>query len=178
MDELHDKLNELRKQLRVRCAWIPDYPCYAVTARGEVYSCKPIGATTRLSAWHPIHVYVDADGYATAQFHIPRGRRRVHVHRLVMLAFNGPANGRLVRHRDGDGTNPALSNLRWGTHRENAIDAIHHRTSSGIKLTAQQVKWARTARRNGTTRTQIAGMLGITARHLSNIFAGKHWGHT
>lgn len=49
------------------------------------------------------------------------------VHRLVMLAFVGPCpDGMEVLHRDGGKTNPALTNLHYGTKSENAYDTVRH----------------------------------------------------
>lgn len=54
-------------------------------------------------------------------------RRTVFVHQLVAAAFLGPAPaGQECRHIDGDSGNPALSNLRYGTHSQNAIDGVEH----------------------------------------------------
>lgn len=52
--------------------------------------------------------------------------RQDYVHRLVMEAFVGPANGRDVDHIDNDPTNNHLSNLRYVTHAEN-MKAIQER---------------------------------------------------
>lgn len=53
----------------------------------------------------------------------------VYVHRMVLLAFVGPApEGLIARHLDGDPTNNLLSNLRWGTPSENGLDSVAHGT--------------------------------------------------
>lgn len=50
------------------------------------------------------------------------------VHRLVCEAFHGPAPFAKaeVLHGDGDPANNLVSNLRWGSHKENAQDALIH----------------------------------------------------
>jgi len=56
-------------------------------------------------------------------------RRIRRVHRLVTEAFIGPLpTGMETRHLDGDPTNNALTNLRYGTHSENQLDAVAHGT--------------------------------------------------
>lgn len=61
-------------------------------------------------------------GYASVQF----GNGNIQlVHRLVAVAFLGPLpTGHEVLHRDDDKRNPALSNLRYGTHSENIQEAV------------------------------------------------------
>lgn len=55
-----------------------------------------------------------------------RGTRKVH--HLIALTFHGsrPFPGAVVRHLDDDPLNNHVSNLRWGTLKENAQDAIRH----------------------------------------------------
>lgn len=49
------------------------------------------------------------------------------VHRLVLLAFVGPApDGTECCHNDGDPANNVLSNLRWDTHQSNMVDKVIH----------------------------------------------------
>jgi hypothetical protein len=50
------------------------------------------------------------------------------VHRLVALAFLGPANGLHACHGDGNRLNNARANIRWGTRSENMLDAVKHGT--------------------------------------------------
>jgi hypothetical protein len=52
------------------------------------------------------------------------------VHHLVLQAFGPPKpNGAITRHLDGDASNNAISNLAWGTPRENYDDIIKHGVS-------------------------------------------------
>lgn len=58
------------------------------------------------------------------------------VHKLVLQAFVGPRPpGMECRHMDGNPTNNALSNLRWGTRKENMRDQLRHGTQYLAKRT-------------------------------------------
>lgn len=58
------------------------------------------------------------------------------VHLLVLLAFVGPKKPKVqTRHMDGDPTNNCLSNLRYGTARENTLDQVTHGTHQGARKT-------------------------------------------
>ena len=51
------------------------------------------------------------------------------VHKLVLLAFVGPApGGHECLHDNGDPSDNRLSNLRWGTRGDNIRDAVRHGT--------------------------------------------------
>lgn len=52
---------------------------------------------------------------------------RIRVHAVVLNAFVGPRpDGMVCRHLDDDKTNNALSNLCWGTPRENQLDVVRN----------------------------------------------------
>jgi hypothetical protein len=54
------------------------------------------------------------------------------VHQLVLLGHVGPCpDGMECRHYDGKCTNNCLTNLRWGTRKENAADRERHGTNRG-----------------------------------------------
>lgn len=57
-------------------------------------------------------------------------RKTVGLHRIICLAFHGdpPPGKPLALHRDGDTLNNDPSNLYWGDHRDNALDARRHGT--------------------------------------------------
>jgi len=55
---------------------------------------------------------------------------------MMMLAFIGPRpDGLETRHLDGNPTHNHLSNLAYGTHRENALDMIRHGQSHNANKT-------------------------------------------
>lgn len=70
---------------------------------------------------------IDSGGYPT----VTLGKRgQFRVHRLVMLAFEGPCpEGKEVCHQDGERTNVALDNLYYGTRKQNVGDTVRHGTA-------------------------------------------------
>jgi hypothetical protein len=57
------------------------------------------------------------------------GRRKTrYLHELILTAFAEPRPfpKAVARHLDGDKTNNAVNNLRWGTHKENCEDRDRH----------------------------------------------------
>lgn len=85
---------------------------------GKTYQGRPIKAC-RVSDGRP-GVKLYRGGAAT--------RKNFGVHRIVALAFLGePPDPRMeVCHNDGDRLNNALSNLRWDTRSNNALDTVRH----------------------------------------------------
>ena len=65
-------------------------------------------------------------GYLTVMFFIEKKYVLRNVHQLVLEAFVGPRpTGTETRHvNDRDVTNNLLSNLEWGTHRQNEADKV------------------------------------------------------
>lgn len=67
-----------------------------------------------------------SNGYYTVA--LGRGNSRT-LHSLIAEAFIGPCpTGHEVLHKDGRRINSRLSNLRYGTRRENISDAVAHGT--------------------------------------------------
>lgn len=106
------------------------------------------------------------------------------VHRLVLLAFVGPMPlGEETRHLDGNAWNNQLSNLCYGTSKENKSDTMRHgRTQRGerqwkSKLTAKDVRRIRSLAVAGKTFEQIAGMYGISGVHVGRIVQRRVWKH-
>lgn len=111
-------------------------------------------------------------------------RRNMPVHKLVALTFLGPCPaGKEVRHRDSDRYNPRLSNLVYGTRKENWADrhangtALMGEAHSSAKLTARQVKRIRTYYERGWAQAKLANQFGVTQAAISAIVRRKTWKH-
>lgn len=110
-------------------------------------------------------------------------RKRMLVHRLVLLAFFGPCPpGMESRHLNDVPTDNRLANLAWGTHVENCKDRDGNGgTARGSlvgtsTLREDQVRVIRLLAASGLTHREIAERFGITRPHVSMIMAGRRWG--
>ena len=141
---------------------IPDYP-YEVSDEGDVRNIK----TQRILKPQKINKYRM----------VQLGARNQHyIHKLVLLAFVGPADGRCVRHLDGDGSNNRLSNLEYGTMKENCDDRQRHGTW-GWKLTDRHVRIIRGLHKCGFTMRRISAIIGVNRNHVSQIVRQQRWSH-
>lgn len=99
---------------------IPGFDGYEVSDLGRVMSYK--SKTPRL-----LKLHLNTNGYIHAGIYRDAKMCFRTVHGLVALAFLGPRpDGLVIRHLDGDPTHNALSNICYGTHRENALDTVRH----------------------------------------------------
>lgn len=101
-------------------------------------------------------------------------RRRAHV--FVAEAFIGPRpDGACIRHLDDDRTNNHVTNLAYGTHAENAADAMRNgriplgKDRHGTKLTDEDV---RAIRRSTEVQRIVAERYGLTQAYVSEIRRG------
>lgn len=105
-------------------------------------------------------------------------------HRLVLETFVGPKpSGHECRHLDGNRANNNVSNLRWGTHRENTDDrARHGRDQVGArhwkaKLTDAQVRAIRRRIDAGENISAVGRDYGITPQTAWHIGKRNTWRH-
>ncbi len=107
---------------------IPGFPGYFATRSGRVYSALR-GGLRGLKTW------LDRKGYSLVR--LRHGGRFVwrRIHRLVLTAFVGSCPpGMEARHLNDVKADNRLSNLCWGTKKENAADAIRNgRTPRGAR---------------------------------------------
>ena len=115
---------------------IPGWPGYEASDHGRI---KSVGR------WRPHNRYPGKMMWWKEKILRPGAQQTGHlfvvltrqlaqrVHRLVALAFLGepPFAGAMVRHLDDDPTNNHLSNLCWGTMKDNMQDAIRLGTKLG-----------------------------------------------
>lgn len=104
-------------------------PGYKVSSLGRVRSMPRTLADGREHSGQMLEPYPDDDGYLCVKI---RGET-VKVHHLVLEAFCGPRPYGMegCHGPDPDRTCNVLSNLRWGTHRENERDKKRTETDNG-----------------------------------------------
>ncbi len=136
---------------------IPNYPDYLVSENGDVFS-KKSGKIKRLKPFNTGYY----GGTAVALFTSGKSKQE-YVSRLVLMAFDRmPKPHEVCRHfPDRDRNNNHISNLKWGTPKENCYDRDKvHKTgklpdnsngNSGMcKLTNIQVQEVRDLWATGT----------------------------
>lgn len=107
------------------------------------------------------------------------------VHHLVLGEFVGcKGHGQICRHLDGDPSNNRLSNLRWGSYRENEADKIRHGTQARgerhgkSKLTEKMVRKIRKLYRAGKGNfgyKKVAAVVGCHFATVAQVVKGKTW---
>lgn len=149
---------------------VPGYPNHQVSSSGK---CRgPRGEMKGCPATGPIpYVQYNLVG------------KTFLAHRLVMEAFVGPCpEGMQVRHLDGDYTNNDISNLAYGTPRENAEDKQRHGTTVRgerhplSKLTEESVALIRALYAAGdVTQRDLAEKFGVAPSLVSRVIKGQSW---
>ncbi|QIG57716.1 HNH endonuclease [Arthrobacter phage Sarge] len=107
---------------------IPGYEGhYEVSDDGQIRSLPRLNARNQPIGGHILKPNVETDGYQRVDLFMRGARSHVAVHRMVMLAFEGPCpEGQEVLHGDGNRVHNRLPNLSYGTRSENALDTIRH----------------------------------------------------
>jgi hypothetical protein len=109
--------------------------------------------------------------------------RSIGVHRAVAWAFLGPQlKGMYVCHNNGNPSDNRLTNLRYGTARENAKDKVHHKTqprgttSYKAKLTEDDVKEIRRDWKNYSL-ASFATKFGVGIGTIRDVILNRTWTH-
>ena len=144
---------------------------YQVSSKGRVAS---IFANRKI-----LKPWVDR-GYAIVRLRKHGRLTRIGVHRLVCMAWHGPApsTDHCAAHNDGVSLNNVPNNVRWATHAENMADKIIHRKPYQIcatrrgrrkdeRLTEEQVSFIQ--ERLDLSIRDVARMLGFSPTHIRRI---------
>jgi len=124
-------------------------------------------------------------GYLYVYMVTPKKVRRVAIHRLVLETFVGPCPPGMecCHYPDADTKNCKLSNLSWGTAKQNwkHRDEIghHYRGEKTVlaKLTEKQVREIYALRASGLSCNEIAKTYGVVRRTVGHICEGHSWAH-
>ncbi len=160
---------------------------YWVTPHGQVFSTKQLGQTSTCrpdGKARELKTHDNADGYKHLCIRVNKKTRDVTVHALVLITFKGARpTGMVCRHLDGNTQNNHISNLAWGTHKENSEDMVKHdRTTRGERhhlthLTNELVHNIRKQASAGKPNSILAKELGMDRTTIWQIVTRKTWKH-
>lgn len=169
----------------------PSFPGYSATEVGRIFSHRRgkrlpgqhggKGSYIDPSYMRELRGSISPKGYRNVGIRVGEGRSRpVGVHQLVADAFLGPCPpGMEVRHLDGCHTNNAVSNLAYGTPRDNAKDRQRHgryhggSRHHGAKLTREQVHELLQRRAQGAKVRELANQFAVSVSTVEAILYGK-----
>ncbi len=154
---------------------------YTVTDDGRVFSLP----RRQPSQKREIRSTRGGTGGAYRQFFLSNGKRfkRVYAHHLVAEAFIGSwPSGLQIRHLDGNPSNNRVSNLAWGTGKENMEDSRRHgilakgTSNWNAKLNEKDVLAIRSALARSVMARQLARKYGLCEATISQIKSRTRWG--
>jgi len=163
----------------MRYKQITGFPRYYINKRGRVWSA-PKRANPKGKYLKPGISY---GHFCVNMCH--EGRVFKHyIHRLVLETFVGPCpEGMECRHLNGDSKDNNLSNLRWGTHKENGLDTACHGSLKGeengpVKLKENEVRTIVYLYRTGEfSQQELAEIYNVHQVTVSLIVNRKRWKH-
>ena len=155
---------------------IPRFPRYESSSFGNIRS-------TTKNQGGVLRPHKDRYGYFVVTLWENGNRHRLKIHRLILEAFRGAAQaGQECRHLDGNKTNNALDNLKWGSTKENQEDRkAHGDAPSGerngrSKLTAAMVAEIRLLRATrGLRLRELSEKYGVSMAAISLVIKNKRW---
>lgn len=154
---------------------VEGHPGYYVSSWGNVRGPRVVLKTGDLRGYKTVCLWSSEKNLKTS----------ARVHRLVALAFIGPAPfiGAEVAHNDGNRSNNRVSNLRWASALENQADRIRHETKIqgsevfGAKLDEAAIPHIRERIKNGERYPSIARDYGVSISTISLIKLQRTWTH-
>lgn len=164
---------------------IPEFTGYEISSTGQVRSYRPINGRGGLTSIPRIlKPSRDKDGYFRVVLMLNGRRYYRTIHKLVARAFLGLPMDKEVRHLDGDNTNNNITNLMYGTAKENSIDRTRH--NRGIEfeknprsvLTAKDVKNIRKHLLIDSTpkaKKHLASIYGVSRSTIQDILVERSW---
>ena len=158
---------------------IPGFPSYQVSDDGMVMSLKPSGEKILSPGYKGKYPYVllSLDGKRESRT----------IHSLIMEAFVGPAQGRVIRFKDGDRGNVTLANLEYCDTRADLMAAsVLQREREGketCRLKAIDLQCRAVLREAITQRirdlckeykqVEVARKVGLSISSISRIVSGE-----
>ncbi|MCC6000894.1 MAG: NUMOD4 motif-containing HNH endonuclease [Pararhodobacter sp.] len=162
---------------------IPDWRSYEVSSDGRVRRVRQSKGALAGRVLRPL--LNKKTGYLSVCLCERSRMKRVDIHRLVALAFHGPApsSRHVVAHNNGIRTNNTAENLRWATQAENLGDCWAHGTAMvgsrnpSSSISELDVLAIRRMKTFGIPRTVIAEGYGMHLRSIFRILSKTSWEH-
>lgn len=160
---------------------VPGASHYSLNRAGQLFSDNP--NSKKVKGVREVKGYIDTTGYRRVQIVNDQGTpRRYHLHRLMLLTWVGkcPSSNHQARHLDGNKLNNTLSNLAWGTRKQNQMDRVatgtsnrgerhpQHKYSLALILEAREMARSK-------SRKEISLITGIPYDSLCQILRGDTW---
>ncbi len=173
---------------------IPNFPDYLISDEGIVFSFSKRANQDRPKKPRKLKSYKQKSGHLRLYLQKEGKAYKRYVHRLVLESFIGecPVNQE-CRHKDGNPSNNKLSNLIWGTKKENFLDRKKHgvlimgESHPGSKLTEEQVieirKLASESNKKirkidkGGNYKEISKKFNVSPSAIVGIMRGSTWKH-
>ncbi len=165
---------------------------YEVSNLGEVRSlARRVGCSggrTRVRKPRLLYPFMSAKEYWRVTLTDPGGTKKSHrLHHVVATAFLGDRPpGLLALHRDDDKSHNALSNLYYGTHKQNVADATRNgkrRTVVSLgerhgssRLKEKDIPKILEMRAAGMSGAAIARSFGVHGMTIHGVLRGMTWG--
>ncbi len=152
---------------------------------GLVWTRKVRGSGTKMGTWRELIPTPSRNpNYLRVGLSKDNKQTSFLVSNLVLMAFEGPCpEGMECCHNNGDSRDNRLSNLRWGTPKENGEDRVTHGTTARgsrnhkAKLTEQDVVEIRRLRSKGVRQITLCRHFNVSDGTMSLICRNKIWKH-
>lgn len=154
---------------------IKDYPTYAVSNKGRVLNLR----RNKL-----VKPSLKSTGHLHTKLFKNNTRYHTSVHRLVLTTFRPHADKSLFAcHIDGNPSNNYLSNLYWGSAKENTADWYRHtggfvgEKHPRARITQETVRLLREEYVKGVGITILARKYQLTVANVASVVYRQTWKH-
>ena len=169
---------------------VPGWPEYEVSDAGRVKSLPRYVTQTKCGTTYTRLIpgrirspsLMNGGAYMFVSLANQMGKLSTGVHRLVASAFLGPApsSKHQVAHKDGNGLNNRVDNLRWATAWENNQDkflhgtVVHGERHHSARISDEVVRLIIDRRnKTGLSHWKIGREFGVSTMHVWRLCAGE-----
>lgn len=157
---------------------IPGHPGYEVSDQGHVRSVdrfQDVVVNGKVQHRHYRGRNLKPAAYCkTGHLSLPLGRKThgIPVHRLVLLAFEGPCpEGKEVLHKNDVSTDNRLENLRYGTRTENILDTYKNR-GRWKGFSEKEARQVLDMYEFGISKAEISRLTGVSQSSIGKLLNG------